>query len=60
MAKKKIKSWYASKTIRLAIATILGGLAMYLTNERTLEELLVIALGAVFMYLRTITVEPIK
>jgi len=60
MAKRKIKAWYTSKTVAMATATILSGLATYITGERSLEELTLVIIGAVFMVLRFVTDKPVK
>ncbi len=60
MAKKKIKAWYTSKTVAMSAATVLTGIAQYITGEQTLEELTLVFIGAVFMVLRFVTNEKIK
>ena len=60
MAKKKIKASYTSKTVAMSAATVLTGIAQYITGEQTLEELTLVFIGAVFMVLRFVTNEKIK
>lgn len=51
-----MKKWYHSKTMWASLATIVTGLGMYFTGEQSLEEAVIAILGAVFAYLRTVTV----
>lgn len=52
MTYKKI---FNSKTFWTGLATICTGLGMYFTGEQNLQELIVSALGVVFIILRLAT-----
>jgi len=49
------KKWYTSKTLWASIVTIVTGIGMLATGEQDLQEVLIVIIGAVFAYLRTIT-----
>ena len=54
------KTLLQSKTIWLSLATICGGLGLFFSGEKSLEELMIVIVGAIFAYLRTITDTPIS
>lgn len=60
MPRKTIKPWMRSRTLWVAVVTMVTGLGMYFTGDQTVDDLLIVVIGAVFAYLRTITTERIR
>lgn len=50
-----MKKFYTSKTLWASLATVVTGLGLYFTGEKSAEELLMVLIGVVFAYLRTVT-----
>ena len=55
-----MKKWYKSKTVKAGVATILTGIALYLTGDQTLQELAITGVGVIFTLLRFVTSESIE
>ena len=55
MEYQSIKHIFKSKTFWASLITVISGTGMYFTGEQGLDELLIIVIGAVFGFLRTVT-----
>jgi len=53
------KTIFQSKTLWVSLAAICTGLGMYFSGEHNLQELIVVASGAIFAILRLVTNKPI-
>lgn len=54
------KKWYQSKTIRLGIAAVVIAVATSLADEFDYKSAIIAALGAIGVYLRSITTKGVS
>ena len=54
------KSIWKSKTFWTAIATVCSGIGLFVSGEQELQELIIVAIGAIFGVLRLVTKQPVE